>query len=1041
MAQYFPPVVVDTSAADSFIDRAAQAAAEAAVSEAAPVLDEKIQQAETARAGAEAARAGAEAARDEAQAAAAIAGGTAVQSAAYDAETDALVLTNGIGAEVTAPFNGVFMPSIIHDYTHGIPFDKLMPATGYDDTGVTDVHSQWMAAMHSAEGGRILLPPNKLLRLVADEDYTVGPDGLEVVCYGGNHIWHHVEEWVGSNTEMTDPDEELPDVNDGWFRLITGGTGANLTLSGFTLRGAALSNPLPYDGLGLFRGIKSGRIKFTDMVFELSRGVALWTDSCKSYEMRRCTIRQTNRGGTQFRDTEEYVIIEDNFFDRTRDDSINVNGSTRPIYRDTRQNKQGPVSIRNNRFRASGGVRISQALQANVSDNKFAFCHVHAIVVAAVAGASPRTIDIAVERNQIRDMIRPPAPFAHAGGRNNVIEINGPDYIRTGSNYTTVPGEIDPATGTWVSPYGEETNIPVSTDPVMPSRGIRVRNNTYRRTVAPGLFSSYGLGMAWEGYEAVAMGNLNGEVDYELAEVDLRPNGITISSSLVDTEISGNDMESLNHAYVLSTQSGFTDAVMDVRFRDNRMADIAGEWLYVRLNNAYPKRARLDFRGETIDIDPNFIHPMRVSGGRWQGPTGGGGNVIYTNQVNGKALLISLEGCEVRNSARMTAFEQPVNEGIIRFKDVTLYADPVSIGNHADNRGIRVIPPLGSGFRLETVECDPTSGLALGWPKDSSLLSGTGDAPVDGEIIIPAGRTSASALFDTRFSNGSDISVILSPEGGQVAVDHSDPTPYGFSARIATPLANDLRIDYRAVKRVPASARPWEPEDSAALVGVASAMVTPRVVGGITYLDERTAKQPALAAKDSAKGSQPLYLADPVDEMPLYQVSVARRFVGAWNVSLYTTSIWYLMRPNSLSGSNSAAIFALGIAGEPGAIAIDQAVSTQFEARVSGIAPLTSNTNGTVVQDWIGQWICGEIEVTPTTLTHRINGAVYATSTHTLPAPQLLTRLSLGVARNLTSGIPSDFAHLSVWDAPSGTDRTNQIAYLKRVWGSRVTGW
>lgn len=1006
---------------------AAATAAADAVAAVQPTLDGAVQ--------------AAQAARDEAQDAAVAAAGASIASGSYDAEADALVLTRSSGVEITAPFNGVFMPSVLHDYSHGIPFDKLMPATGYDDTGETDVHTQWMAALHSAEGGRVLLPANKHLRLVSDEEFTVGSGGLEIVCQGGNHIWQQIEARVGSNTEMLDPDEDTEGTGDGWFRLITGGLGANLTLSGFTIRGAALTNPLPYDGAGLFRGIQGGRIKFTDMIFERSRGVALWTDSCKSLEMRRCIIRQTNRGGTQFRDTEEYVIIEDNFFDRTRDDSINVNGSTRPLYRDTRQNKQGPISIRNNRFRASGGVRVSQALQANVSDNKFAFCHVHAIVVAAVAGASPRTIDIAVERNQIRDMIRPPAPFAHAGGMNNVIEINGPDYIRTGSNYTTVPGEIDPATGTWVSPYGEETNIPVSTDPVMPSRGIRVRNNTYRRTVAPGLFSSYGLGMAWEGYEAVAMGNLNGEVDYELAEVDLRPNGITISSSLVDTEISGNDMESLNHAYVLSTQSGFTDAVMDVRFRDNRMADIAGEWLYVRLNNAYPKRARLDFRGETIDIDPNFIHPMRVSGGRWQGPTGGGGNVIYTNQVSGKALLISLEGCEVRNSARMTAFERPVNEGIIRFKDVTLYADPVSIGNHADNRGIRVIPPLGSGFRLETVECDPTSGNKLGWPKDSSLLSGTGDAPVDGEIIIPAGRTSASALFDTRFSNGSDISVILSPEGGQVAVDHSDPTPYGFAARIATPLANDLRIDYRAVKRIPASARPWEPEDSAALVGVASALVTPRVVGGITYLDERTAKQPALAAKDSAIGSQPLYLTDPVDEMPLYQVGGNRYFAGPWAVGLYTTTIWYLMRPRVVSGANSGAILSVGAAGEAGAFSVDQGSLSGFLARVNGISPVSGGTNGTVPQDWLNQWICGEIAVTPTTLTHRINGAEYATSTHTLGGPQALTTLLIGVGRNLSAGVNSDFAHLTIWDAPTTDDRNNQIAYLKRVWGSRVTGW
>lgn len=238
---------------------------------------------------------------------------------------------------------------------------------------------------------------------------------------------------------------------------------------------------------------------------------------------------------------------------------------------------------------------------------------------------------------------------------------------------------------------------------------------------------------------------------------------------------------------------------------------------------------------------------------------------------------------------------------------------------------------------------------------------------------------------------------------------------------------------------------PWEPEHSGSLLLHYSALTAPRVVGGQTFLDERTGRTAALAAIDGVAGNQPSYstLGDGMQAFmfPAAGAGTTRLQVDGLGLTVLEWSIFYVVRVTAVSASSQAA-WALGSGSDQASLALDNTTNTAFQARLNAAGAYRNVTAVTPV-DRLSQWITGRIDATAVGADHYVNGALYASNTwvSTIATPRTMGSVTIAANRPRTAGPAMEFAALLAFANPTAGLRTEAMDYLKRVWGARVTGW
>ena len=658
---------------------AAEEAASNALTAIGPALEEAI-------GAAEAAAGAAETAVD-----------ASIETATYDAEADALVLTRSSGAEVTAPFNGVFMPSVLHDYSHGIPLGRLAPeGQQFDFTGTLNMREMLSAAIIAAQGRTILIPRNSTLFLDLTTPFTVPAAGMKLKGHDWTSVIRYYENSIG--THSGEPDDN------GYFDIFSINESGPIWIENLKFEGPGLVNPTPYEGsIRILNGVNSGKVTLRRVWSDYSRAVAFWCQGPNGFDMEGCRISHTQRGGMQVRFARDHVRLVNNEFDSTRDDSININWNWNSRFGPITDDMSRSVEVLANTFFASGGIRVIGASQGRIADNIGRFTGTHMIAVGLPEDDAIPLGDMVIENNLGIDSLSEPLPYGH-GSDYAFIRVRG--TIPMAGALPAIPGKHDPGTGDYIDPEKYMTTPSAAGAPTPAGRRVIIRGNKYGRKHQPGDFLTH-----WFGFEAVINGHNGGMDTITPGEENLRPVGILLEGAIDGLEVYNNTIETVSH-FLTWDFLGAPDDTSSAIIRNNRFADCSvSAFEYLSTGSAPPLRQDMTISYNVFDGDPRQKSAARAPGkiGAWISDTSNasvGQAFKAKRQLSGATLI----GNSFANFARIadSSFSYFAVDNVLHGQPV------VGSGYHADNRGIGAFPAVGDGWSWVIRESNPRAGSAYG---------------------------------------------------------------------------------------------------------------------------------------------------------------------------------------------------------------------------------------------------------------------------------------------------------------------------------------
>lgn len=662
---------------------AAATAAADAVAAVQPTLDGAVEAAQEAR--------------DEAQDAAVAAAGASIASGSYDAEADALVLTRSSGVEITAPFNGVFTPSILHDYSHGIPLDKLAPAMSpFDKTGTDDVRSKFATGITSAaaDGLPILIPVGATLKVTSTEPLVPPSNGIRILGNRGSNaarpVIIHDEASYYDRSNQTNYNNGYTDL----FRLDGGGV---LDIEGVTLRGSAYTDRSE----GNLRLINAQQthagVRLRDVVLEYTRAVALWSvGATEIFDTDDTTTQYTIRGGWQVRDPMVPVRITRFRGRYTRDDALHINmvGSAQSGL--TFPPGGQDVFVDDVNLFGCNGILFSGVKRGYLGRVRAKLCTNRLVKIGAdhsYGAGDTSSLDIIVRDVIGEDLLAP----QDAGSRHNWIELY---MLRPDADGIPALPEYPDTNGDIVQPYGlyygrDMTDAPGV--PSIPGRGIVIDGFIGRRTLAAtAAFTEYGHGMFF---------NRDGDTDPPITDDALMPDAMLITGGVKDLTVRNSEFEGLRDFVNWDLTNVPTGGVERVMFDQVKARDIRRD--PVKFVSGGGNTQDITFRRCDIDGDPLCVHSSRAPAGdgSWQDTVTG--CAFQVQNLYGVRLIEN----HVRNVPMLVSNLGNINES----RGNVAYGDFAALGYNTSNKGVGRIAGVEKGWRYVIEGSDPSD--APNWKK------------------------------------------------------------------------------------------------------------------------------------------------------------------------------------------------------------------------------------------------------------------------------------------------------------------------------------
>lgn len=343
---------------------------------------------------------------------------------------------------------------------------------------------------------------------------------------------------------------------------------------------------------------------------------------------------------------------------------------------------------------------------------------------------------VLVEGNVITDVIDRSwnTTGTTTGSVNNRIYIDVMSIPLQAGALAVAPGEVNPATGLVVEPYGyyyAKASIATPSGSIRAPEGIVIRNNTMMRTLpAVTNYSDWGYGESY---------GKTGTVDYQVADNVLRGIGVRLLIPQTTAIVESNLIQVGRYGIQWNVDTGVTIANRLVKgnvIRNNVVRDFDNHGIYWTPTTA--SHQDITIEGNIFDGDPFFQHSNRGSNGTWA-VTNAGPNAFKLDQVNGVVIR--------RNTVKNVAavISQTGASTTQYVESNLLFGNPVVTGFSTSNAGIGTIPAIGDGAQwwLQFENSDPTSATYS--QSMGANLRNFGTMPTSGTWLLGMRVTSRSA--------------------------------------------------------------------------------------------------------------------------------------------------------------------------------------------------------------------------------------------------------------------------------------------------------